>query len=119
MTDTDKKEKTVHKVTDLQALYRLPDGTERLLPLLMFKKTLKVDMTKVKKLSAGEAGTLQAPEWVVTFKDGEEQTLSLLRTIPLDDKQAFLEGFSAASRPDTSCSRSTRSRWSNSSRKRP
>ncbi len=92
VTDTDKKEKAVHKVTDLQALYRLPDGTERLLPILMFKKTLKVDLGKVKKLALAEGGTLESPEWVVTFKDGEEQTLSLLRTIPLEDKQAALEG---------------------------
>ena len=100
--DTDKKEKTTHKVTDLQALYRLPDGTERLLPLLMFKKTLKVDLGKVKKLTAGDGGTLQSPEWTVTSKDGEDQTLSLLKTIPLEDKQASWWDWLAASRPVTS-----------------
>lgn len=92
VTDTDKKEKAVHKVVDLLALYRLPDGTERLLPLLMFKKTLKVDLGKVKKLATGEGGTVDSPEWLVTFKDGEEQTLSLLKTASVDDKPAVLEG---------------------------
>lgn len=92
VTDTDKKEKTVHSVVDLQALYRVPGGRTRLLPLLMFKKTLKVDLGKVKKLTPGNGGTLKSPEWMVAFEDGEKQTLRLLLTIPLDDREAVLEG---------------------------
>src|SRR5256885_5795100 len=35
--------KNVQKVADLQPLYEFADGTERLLPTLLFKKTLKLD----------------------------------------------------------------------------
>ena len=55
-------------VADLLALYRCADGTERLLPVVLFKKTLKVDVTKVKKIGVEGKDT-----WQVTFKDGEEQ----------------------------------------------
>jgi hypothetical protein len=87
------KQKIVQKAQELLPLYRLPDGSERLLPTIMFKKTLKVDITKVTKLHLVEGSKGEEVEWVVTSKDGEEQTLTLLKTITLDDKQAILEGF--------------------------
>jgi hypothetical protein len=87
------KQKITQQAQDVQALYRLADGTERLLPTLMFKKTLKVDLTKVKRLHAVESAKPEENEWQVTFKEGEEQTLSLLKTITLDDKPMILEGF--------------------------
>jgi hypothetical protein len=87
------KQKIVQKAQELLPLYRLPDGSERLLPTIMFKKTLKVDIAKVTKLHLVEGSKGEEVEWVVTTKDGEEQTLTLLKTITLDDKQAVLEGF--------------------------
>ena len=78
---------------DLQPLYKLADGSERLLPTLMFKKTLKLDVGKIQKLCAAEGAEGEGAEWEVKLKDGEEQTLTLLRTVPLDGKTATLEGF--------------------------
>ncbi len=94
ITDTDKPEKTAHKVADLMVLYRFADGSERLLPTLMFKKTLKLDLAKIKKIvvPAEESKDTNSPEWTVTSRDGDESTLSLLRTITLDDKPALLDG---------------------------
>jgi hypothetical protein len=89
ITATD-KEKTVHKVTDLQPLYKVPGG-ERLLPTLMFKKTLKLDVAKVQKLEFSK-GTRTDVECQVTLKDGAEHTLTLLRSIPFDGQTATLEG---------------------------
>jgi hypothetical protein len=85
-----KSKKTPHKTIDLQPLYRLPDGGEKLLPTLYFKKTLKLDVARIKKItSAGaEDGT-----WLVSLKDGGEETLTLLETVPFEGKQARLLGF--------------------------
>ena len=88
----DDKQKGPYKVLDLQALYRLDDGSERLEPTLMFKKTLKVDVGKVKTLrAAGKPGRDEVP-FGVTLKDGEEETLTLLKNVTLGDKPATLEG---------------------------
>jgi hypothetical protein len=91
--DSEKKKGT-HAATDPQALYRFEDGTEKLAPTLMFKKTLKLDLAKIQKIQAGEdkPKDMDGPEWVVTMKDGEETTLTLLKTVTLDDRQATLEG---------------------------
>ncbi|MBL8795661.1 MAG: hypothetical protein JNM56_17280, partial [Planctomycetia bacterium] len=64
----------------------------KLLPTLMFKKTLKIDLGKVAKIHTVEGAKPDDAEWVVTLKDGEENTLSLLKTIPLGEQQATLEG---------------------------
>ena len=80
-------QKTSFPVDDLLPLYRCADGTERAIPVLMFKKSLKVDVRKVRKISVEGKDT-----WQVTFKDGEEQTLTLLRTVTLDGKEAELQG---------------------------
>jgi len=87
------KMKFTQKATDLVPLYRLPDGSERAVPTLLFKKTLKVDLAKVQKIQAVEAPAGTETEWTVTFKNGEEQTLTLLKTLTIDDKPATLEGF--------------------------
>lgn len=94
ITDSDKPKKGTHKVVDLQPLYRLADGSERLLPTLMFKKTLKLDVSKIAKIHLGEDKPKDpdAPEWTITTKDGEETALTLLKTIDLDGKPAVLEG---------------------------
>jgi hypothetical protein len=82
----------VQKVADLQPLYEFPDGGERLLPQLMFKETLKIDVAKIQKLIALEGRVPDGKEMDVTLKDGNSDTLTLLKTITLDGKQAALVG---------------------------
>jgi len=91
ITSTDKKDKEPYKVTELQALYRTADGGQKLLPTVMFKKTLKLDLGKIKKVHLVEGSKRDAPEWTVTLADGEEHTLTLLLQTP-DDKPLHLEG---------------------------
>jgi len=89
----DKKSKHVANVTELQAIYRTADG-EVLSGLLFFKKTIKVDMAKLKKIVPHkEEGTLNEPVWGVTLKSGgDEETLTLMTRVQLDGKDAQLEG---------------------------
>ena len=84
------KERSTHKVADLQALYLLPDGRERLSPLLMFKKTLRIDVARMRKLAA--SGEEDESSWQVVLKDGGDETLTLLRAATLDGQEAQLEG---------------------------
>lgn len=80
---------TQHKVVDLLPLYRLPSGGEKLLPTIMFRKTLKLEVGKIKKIvAAGDNGA-----WQVTMKDGGDETLTLLETIPYEGQSARLLGF--------------------------
>ncbi len=78
------------EVKDLQPLYRFEDGSERLLPALMFKKTLKLDVGKLTRFKA-EGKDADGTESRVTTKDGEEQTYTLLKTTTIDGKLATLE----------------------------
>jgi hypothetical protein len=87
----DKEEKHSEQLADLQPLYRLADGSERLLPTLMFKKTLKLDVSKIARLHA-EGRDADGTTCRVTMKDGEEQTYTLLKTATFDGKTATLEG---------------------------
>jgi hypothetical protein len=82
--------RTTHKVADLLPLYQLADGSERLLPTLMFRKTLKVDVAKIAKIVT--AGNENDPSWQVTMKAGGDETLTLLHKIPLEGGQASLVG---------------------------
>src|SRR5262249_49016276 len=76
--------KTAHAVVDLQPLYLL-GGTERLVPILRFKKTVKIGLGKIKKLAFVEGG--EGMEYEVTLKDGKSHTLTLLdRSSPVDGK---------------------------------
>jgi hypothetical protein len=86
------KKKNEQKATDLQPLYRFADGSERLVPVLLFKKTLKLDVAKITKLRASESKEADGLEWGVTLKDGEEETLTLLPKGMIDGKEAVLEG---------------------------
>lgn len=79
-------------VHDLQALYRIDKGNEKLAPTLMFRKTFKLDLAQVKRLVVREDAETKNFECDVTLKDGTEQTLSLLGSMPLDGKNAILEG---------------------------
>lgn len=83
-----KSKKATHKVVDLSPLYRLPDGGEKLLPTLQFKKTFKVDVSKIKKITVPD----ESDAWQLTLKDGGDETLTLLETIPYEGKQARLLG---------------------------
>lgn len=91
ISTTDKKDKGPFKVTELQAFYRLSDGSERLMPNVYFKKTLKLDLAKLEKIQKVEGEKEEGLQWSVKIKDGEEHTLSLLTHVP-DDKQVQLEG---------------------------
>jgi hypothetical protein len=73
---------TVH---NLRALYRADKMTEKLLPVLYFKKTLKIDLAKVDRLQFPTEGTAKDIEVDVTLKDGTEQTLTLLTAVAGDD----------------------------------
>ena len=92
MTIADKGQKEPLPVLDLQPLYQSADGHEQLLPLLMFKKTLKLDVGKIQKVAAHEGRDPEAVEWTVTLTDGSELTLSLLKSIPHEGKTLTLEG---------------------------
>ncbi len=91
VTDTD-KDRSVHAVTELQPLYRMADGSERRLLTLLFKKTLKVDVSKMRgfQLAKNEQGEIDCQ---LTLKNGDEHTLTLLRSAPIDGRMAILQGF--------------------------
>jgi hypothetical protein len=85
--------KETHKVSDLMALYALRGGKEMLSPVLMFKKTLKLDVNKLASIeSAGQGG--REVVWKVKdkAKDAEERTLTLLDEGILDGKDVTLLG---------------------------
>jgi hypothetical protein len=86
------KEKNAQKATDLVPLYRLADGSERTVPTLFFRKTLKIDVAKLRKLRAVESKEEPGSEWEVTLADGNAETFTLLPKVPLDGKEATLEG---------------------------
>jgi hypothetical protein len=82
----------IQKAFDLQPLYRFADGSEKLSPLIMFKKTLKVDIAKIKGWKKVEGASEENRELQVSLADGSEETLTLLKTATLDGKQATLIG---------------------------
>jgi hypothetical protein len=91
VTTLDQDVKKTHKVNDLQALYLFRSGQEKLEPTLMFRKTLKLDLSKLKKITASsEEG--EDVVWQVVRKDGGDTTLTLLTNAPLDGQTATLVG---------------------------
>jgi hypothetical protein len=88
------KEKTPHKVTDLQALYSVGRGREELSGTLLFRTTVKVPLAKLQTLRHVESEERgQRYDFEVTLKDGKQHTLTLLmKTSPEDGKAASLEG---------------------------
>ena len=74
----------------MQPLYRVTGG-ETLSPLLFFKKTLKIDVAKINRITVTESGNETA--WGIVMKDGGEESLSLLTNVTLDGKPAALAGF--------------------------
>lgn len=91
VVSVDGERKATHKVTELQPLYEIGKGTERLYPTLFFKKTLKVDVAKLKKIVAPNPEADEVA-WQVTLKEGEDETLTLLTTPMIDGKPAVLKG---------------------------
>ena len=87
----DGKKKATEKVTDLQVLYRTGRG-EKLSPILLFKKTIKLDVAKLQKMVAVES---EGTEWQLTLKKGDEETLTLLDAGEIDGQKVELEGFLA------------------------
>ncbi len=91
VTTLDKDVKTTHKVSELMPLYLLPSGREKTLPTLMFRKTLKIDVGKVKKITAGTEDSDDIV-WQVAQKDGEDASLTLLESLPVAGGSARLVG---------------------------
>jgi hypothetical protein len=87
----DDKEKTKHTVYDLQPLY-LADGQYRVLPYLMFKKTVKVEMDKLAGLRflPPEDKKKGSSSYEVTLRDGAKHNLSLLTSIEGEKKKAMV-----------------------------
>jgi hypothetical protein len=90
VTSLDGTKKTTHKVTELMPLYRVANG-EFLRPILMFRKTLKIDVAKVRKITVTE-GDRDDASWQVQLKDGGDETLVLLPTIEMFGRKGTLEG---------------------------
>ncbi|HVS35335.1 MAG TPA: hypothetical protein VMS17_07105 [Gemmataceae bacterium] len=88
VTTVYKDKKTTNKVADLQPLYKTAAG-EQLSPVLWFKKTLKVDVSKIQKIAVNDSE--DEPAWTVTDKDGEQTLTPLLKTT-IDGKPAQLAG---------------------------
>jgi hypothetical protein len=89
------KEKTRHKVTDLQALYQAGGGREQLSGTLLFKTTVKLPLAKVEKLRYVEPEEKKAEgyDFEVTLKGGKQHTLTLLTRANLEaGKPVMLEG---------------------------
>jgi hypothetical protein len=84
---------TAEPAYNLKALYRVPDGKEKLSTTLMFKVSFKVDLAQLTRLKLAEDTKSNVIECDVALKDGTEQSLTLLPTIKLDGQDAKLEGF--------------------------
>jgi hypothetical protein len=91
VTALDKDTKKSHKVADLLPLYLMPSGREKTLLTLMFRKTLKLDIGKVKKIVAGTTDSDDIV-WQVMQKEGEEASLTLLESLPVEGGMAKLLG---------------------------
>jgi hypothetical protein len=91
VVSVDGERKVTHKVMDLQPLYEVGKGNEKLVPTLFFKKTLKVDVAKLKKIVAPNPEAEEVA-WQVTLKEGDDETLTLLTTPMIDGKPAVLKG---------------------------
>jgi hypothetical protein len=82
----------VHTTQSVQALYRI-GAEEKPLSYLMFKKSLKVELVTIAKLSVGTYNAKdRTAECELKLKDGSELSLTLLGTIQVDGKPATLVG---------------------------
>jgi hypothetical protein len=87
-------EGTKHVACDLQPLYK-SDGQYRVLPYLMFNKTVRINLDKIaamRSIASVEKNKISS-NFEVTLRDGVKHTLTLLTEIDLSDKKsASLEG---------------------------
>lgn len=86
-----KKSYPAQAVERVRALYKYADGSEQLSNVLMFKKTFKLDLGKVKRLAVTD-GESRDVACAITTTDGAEQTLTLLPNPTIEGKPATLEG---------------------------
>ena len=83
----------VMTATNVQGLYHFADGSEKLLPFLMFKKTLKVDIGTIAKMHVGDQHIKEkTAECEVSLKDGMQLSITLLSHVSIDGKSATLVG---------------------------
>jgi hypothetical protein len=94
VTIADKRGKNSFKALDVKALYK-SDGGETVLPTLMFKKTIKMDLGQVTRINSDAIGSLEDPVWQVVLKDGTDENFTLIRSPTLDGKKMTLEGILA------------------------
>lgn len=82
-----------HQATNVRPLYRVAGGEESL-SYLLFKKTLKVEMEGVARLSVGAYSAKdRTAECELKLKDGMNLSVTLLTTFPIDGKPVSLLGF--------------------------
>lgn len=87
----DKNVKKKHVVSDLMPLYSVNGGREKLAGTLMFRKTLKLEVDKLKTIT--DATEDDEITWRVVPKEGEERLLTLLDKATIDGQPAELLGF--------------------------
>lgn len=82
------KEKTKHAVFELLPLYKVPGGYRRE-PVLMFQKTIKVEMSKLVRLVniPPKTGKGISSDYEVYKSDGSKQGLTLLTQTTLEEKE--------------------------------
>lgn len=81
--------KTVHKIADLEPLYKV-GGEYRVGSFLMFQKTVKVELAKIARLAHIPAKDKKyiSLDFDVTLSDGTKQGLTLLEKVTFEDKQS-------------------------------
>jgi hypothetical protein len=85
----DDKEKTKHIVNDLQPVW-LVDGQYRIVPYVLFKKTVKIDMEKLVGMRfSPPVDKKGSSEYEVTLKDDVKHTLSILLTAEYEKKKTM------------------------------
>lgn len=88
----DQAARRTFRVSDLQPLYQLRDAGERRSPLLLFRKTLRIDVATVKKITASTDEDSDDLVWQVLSKDGDDSRLTLLPSGTIDGAAATLVG---------------------------
>ena len=89
----DDKEKTKHAAHDVQPLW-LVDGAYRIVPYIMFKKTVKVEMDKIAgiRFVPSEDKKRVSNDYEVTLKDGVKHTLTILTSVDGEKRKMTFVG---------------------------
>lgn len=88
----DDKEKSKHPANDVQALYVTDGGGYCVMPIVHFKKTVKINLDKIASMRFVQADKKSPNDYEVTLKSGEKHTLSLLTTIEADKQRLTFVG---------------------------